>query len=62
MQKGQPVFLQLLPSLSPPASVLACWPGRRGLGREAGLLMELNWEPRVRQQREQGLQPQRGKC
>lgn len=38
----------------PPTPVLARWPGKQGLGRDAGLLMKLNWEPGVRRQKQQG--------
>ena len=37
----------------PSASVLVCWSGEQGRGRDAGLLGELSWEPGGRQQRQQ---------
>ena len=51
----QPFSTFCLPPLLS-ASVPACWPGKWGLGRDAGLLMKLHWEPGVRQQRLQGLE------
>lgn len=56
-QTGTHTALPAFPSFRlaprPSASVLACWSGEQGQGRDAGLLVELSWEHGGRQQRQQ---------